>query len=189
MLCLLGLGSWMVSVVLEWPFCVVDICAPTGRCQATESWRTSLRASVVAQTASYALLVPFYLLVSPISLYTQSRIHSTPWLSSNPPRRWCITSTLRTVASGAFARMAQERKKVLDAHVQDENARLFLRPNVKSGLSDLGMVEQDKQHRQPSEVHDEVHDALEWRGIRRRAPVRCAEGPRARHLGQLRAAR
>lgn len=54
--------SYLLSMVLEWPFF-----AFTFR-KSYPGWRSSFRASVVAQTASYALLVPFYLLVSPITM-------------------------------------------------------------------------------------------------------------------------
>jgi len=140
LLLLLGLGSWMLSVVLEWPFCAWTLRTErTPRSQ--NSWRTSLRASVIAQTASYALLVPFYLLVSPISLYTQSRIqHSLAFVKPSQ----AVVYYINTQDGGVWRiRMdGTEETKVLDAHVQDNNTRLFLRPNVKSGLSDLGMAEQ-----------------------------------------------
>lgn len=141
LLCLLGLGSWMASVVLEWPFCAWTLRAG-GQLPSQNSWRNSLRASVIAQTASYALLVPFYLLVSPISLYTQSRIqHSLAFVKPSG----AVVYYINTQDGGIWRIRTDgtEKRKVLNAHVQDDNARLFLRPNAKSGLSDLGMVEQE----------------------------------------------
>jgi len=147
LLCLLGLGSWTASVALEWPFCAWTLRAD-GQLPNQNSWRTSLRASVIAQSASYALLVPFYLLVSPISLYTQSRIqHSLAFVKPSGAAVYYINPKdggiwrIRTDGTG--------KKKVRDAYIRDENARLFLRPNAKSGLSDLGLVQQESTQDNP----------------------------------------
>ena len=92
LLLLLGLGSWMASVVLEWPFCAWTL-RTSGLLTSHSPWRTSLRASVIAQTASYALLVPFYLLVSPISLFTQAHIqHSLAFVKPTQAMVYYINS-------------------------------------------------------------------------------------------------
>jgi hypothetical protein len=60
--------SYLMSVFVEWPFCFA-LAAP-GAARPL----SGLKISVVAQTASYFVLVPFYLVSSPITLLTQARV-------------------------------------------------------------------------------------------------------------------
>jgi len=62
---LTGIGSWLLSVVVEWPFCLWILKDKPNR------GRTSAFASLIAQTASYAVLVPLYLSAGSIDLYTK----------------------------------------------------------------------------------------------------------------------
>lgn len=68
--------SYLLSIVLEWPFIMVLF-----RGQQEWLWR-SFKASVLAQTASYAVITPFFFLASPISILTATNIdsHLTQWV-------------------------------------------------------------------------------------------------------------
>lgn len=68
---LLALGAYLLTVLLEWPFCRWAL-GPDRR-----TWRRALRASLLAQTASYLLLVPFYIVPSSASFFTRTKlVHS-----------------------------------------------------------------------------------------------------------------
>ncbi len=58
-------ASYILTLLIEWPFCYWALQTP-GR-----SFKRSLLASVIAQSASYLLLVPLYLLVGQPQLVTQ----------------------------------------------------------------------------------------------------------------------
>lgn len=68
--------SYLVSVVVEWPFCRAIAAPGTGR------WRTALRMSLIAQTMSYAVIVPLYYAASPITFLTQARWQSSAFFAS-----------------------------------------------------------------------------------------------------------
>jgi hypothetical protein len=59
-------ASFVLTVLLEWPF-IWKLLTGTPR-----RLRKSLLASLIAQTASYAVLVPWYLLGGSVSVYTQA---------------------------------------------------------------------------------------------------------------------
>ena len=54
--------AFLLSVILEWPFCFAVLRGKSGR------MRKALVASGIAQIASYAVLVPLYLALGPIAL-------------------------------------------------------------------------------------------------------------------------
>lgn len=64
----LGLGSYLITVVLEWPFCYWALEAESRR------RRRALIASTLVNAASYAILVPLYLSVSETSLITGVKV-------------------------------------------------------------------------------------------------------------------
>jgi len=63
-----GVFSWMLSIVLEWPFYAA---APRRK---ERGWRRGLTVSLVAQTASYALLVPYYLSMGNLGIFRETHI-------------------------------------------------------------------------------------------------------------------
>lgn len=145
LLMILGIASWVLSIILEWPFCALAmrrIPNHSGRSR----WQQSLRASVIAQTVSYALLVPFYLLVSPISLYTRAKIeHSLAFV--RPPLAMVYYISPQDGAVWRIRTDGTGRTKVVDAHIKDTDARLSLMDN--GGSCDLMVVQpsQDPRYR------------------------------------------
>jgi len=61
-------GSYFLTIVLEWPFCYWILKGQENRKQ------RSFKASVIAQTVSYALLIPIYLSCSGVSLVTKTTV-------------------------------------------------------------------------------------------------------------------
>jgi hypothetical protein len=57
--------SFLLSFLIEWPFCLVAVWRTTGK------WWKSFAASGLAQAASYAVLIPFYVHMSGVGLFTQ----------------------------------------------------------------------------------------------------------------------
>jgi hypothetical protein len=132
----LVLVSWQLSILTEWPFCAyVMRNEPSGR-------RRSLRASLVAQTASYAAIIPLYLLVSPVSLVLNPRLqHNLRFIK--PPIATVLYINpadggvwgIRTDGSG--------RHKILGAGIHDESARLCAASGSTPGYFDLQFVSDD----------------------------------------------
>jgi hypothetical protein len=68
LLVLFTAASFVMSVILEWPFIGLALG------QRPRRWRQAMLASLVAQTASYAVLVPLYIASSDVSLYKAVQI-------------------------------------------------------------------------------------------------------------------
>lgn len=122
--------SFVLTVILEWPFCFWML---SGRKQRL---RKSLIASLAAQIASYALLVPFYASAHGISLYANLTLD--PSLSFAARSR----ATVYFIALDGSAWQARpdgsQRRKVVDAGIRNPEARLVLRhdpplPEPKEG--------------------------------------------------------
>ena len=127
LLFLLLLLTLAVSVIMEWPFC---------RWALRSDWRTAIKASLLAQAASYAVLVPLYLLASPISLVW--------WLDRDAVPRF------RQETAGAVLYLQPEtrtvwrmdlhtgaREQVADAEAPPSQPDLFLRPSPDAPGWDL----------------------------------------------------
>ena len=113
---------FVLSIVLEWPFCAWAMRGERDA-RATHPWRRSFGVSTVTQTASYALLVPFYLLVSPISIHTAAQIQRS--LSS--VKRPLATVYYLNPDDGDVWHIETNgtgKRRVLGAHVHDPRARL-----------------------------------------------------------------
>ncbi|HEY3415145.1 MAG TPA: hypothetical protein VGM51_19090 [Armatimonadota bacterium] len=79
MLLLVAIGiSFLATIVLEWPFCRV-LARGTAH-----PWRKAFRMSLLAQTVSYALLVPLYISASPITFLTKARLSPAITFASLP---------------------------------------------------------------------------------------------------------
>lgn len=123
-------ASFLLSVLLEWPFCAWAMRSVQG------GWRISLRASFIAQAASYVLLIPFYLLVSPISLLTAAHLDKNLGFVRTPMATVFYINPL----DGSVWRIqtnGTRKRKVLDATIHDPDTRLFVRLNPKSHQYDL----------------------------------------------------
>lgn len=73
---------FLITVIIEWPFCVWLMKG------AKRIARRSLTASLLAQLASYSILIPVYLSVSHLNLY--KNLHTDPSLASSIPLQGSI---------------------------------------------------------------------------------------------------
>ena len=74
-------ASYLLTILAEWPFAYLALDRDA------KDWRRSLKMSAVAQTASYAILIPLYLATSSIGVYTNATVRSD--LSFvRPPLAW-----------------------------------------------------------------------------------------------------
>lgn len=64
------IGSYMVTIIIEWPFCFWIMKGKENRS------KLSFKASILLQTISYAILIPLYLSVSGITLMTKAKVDS-----------------------------------------------------------------------------------------------------------------
>lgn len=135
-------GSFFCSVVLEWPFCSLAM-KNTGARAAK-----ALGATLMAQTASYAILIPCFSLISQISLYTSSSIEVDLSFVAKPPATvyyidrndgdiWSIL----TDGTG--------KRRVKDAGLTKSNARLFVDKGKEGDLYDLWSVSGRDEPPQP----------------------------------------
>lgn len=136
-------ASFILSVVLEWPFCAWAMR------ENALGWKASLRASTIAQAASYALLIPFYLLVSPISLLTTAHLETNLNFVTAPG----ATVFYINPQDGGVWRIqtdGTQKRKVLEGNLHDLNTRLFLRPHPKSSQYEKsGQYDLYEVHRVP----------------------------------------
>ncbi len=122
--------SWLMSVVLEWPFCYWPLRGQP------DLWRRTLKATLISQTVSYAIIVPLYLLVASISMITGTRIERTLsfvkppiatvfYIDNHDHSVWSV----RTDGTG--------RARVSEVIVRDPDARVVAKVDVKARRSDL----------------------------------------------------
>jgi len=130
---LAAIASYLCSVILEWPFCIWAM-RKTGARAAK-----SLRASLVAQTASYCLLVPYFSSCSHMTLYTEASLESdlsfvkppiatVYYINPDDGDVWRI----RTDGTG--------KQRVLSKDLSHRQARLFVDKDEKSERYDLWCV-------------------------------------------------
>ncbi|MFA6543980.1 MAG: hypothetical protein WCS99_06120 [Limisphaerales bacterium] len=125
--------SYFASVVLEMPFCWFCLR------KSQRPWTNALLASVMAQTISYGLLVPYYLAASPTSLVTEVdqdaslsfARHEKAWVYFIEPDRGDIC---RIRPDGT------KRELVMVAGVTNQYGRLQLIPSSGESAWNLGLV-------------------------------------------------
>jgi hypothetical protein len=116
------LVAYLMTIVFEWPFIAWCFRGSLG------VWKRSFRASVVVQTASYALLFGWYWLASGTSLYTRMNIVSPEDLALPDSVLVYFISPKdgdvwkRPLHSGPG-------QKVYRLNSSNKNDRLFIRPN------------------------------------------------------------
>lgn len=127
------LAAYLATVAIEWPFC--RILTRGTPAPGLRAWKASL----VAQTASYALLVPAYATCSPISMVTVPELrHDLAFVKSPDALVYFIAPS-----DGAIWRVrldGSQRERVLDAGLTDSAARLFVRPSENTNRLDLWCV-------------------------------------------------
>ncbi len=127
--------SWLLSVLLEWPFCAWAL-RQTGR-----RLTSSLRASVIAQTASYAFLIPLYLLVSPTSLLWSADLNRRPAFA-RPPLATVYYLDSRDGAVWRVRTDGTARQRVLAAAAHDQETRLMAVASRRPGFVQLCRIDQ-----------------------------------------------
>jgi hypothetical protein len=111
--------SFALTVLVEWPFCVAVLR------KAKTGWGEALRASLLLQSVSYALLIPFYLLVGPISALTSYRV-VRPSAIAAPPN----ASIYFIATDGSVCRMRPDgwrRERLALPRLAHPDARLLAR--------------------------------------------------------------
>lgn len=158
-------AAYLMSVIIEWPF------FHFGLPKETRNIRTSLRASVLAQTVSYALLIPFYLLPSGFSLYTQARLtHSLDFVDRKDatvyfisPKQNCV---YRLRLDGSYP------EKIVDLKPSNSNTRLFARKSQSGQSWDLWVLDAPDYGHSPNKNERLLREnfatlaALDWRAVK-----------------------
>ena len=114
--------TYLITLVLEWPF--VAICV-----HRAENWfAKSVRANVLAQTASYAVLFGWYWMASGTSLYTKLHVASPSDLALPQD---VVVYFISEKDGGVYkhALGGGEEVKICDLRSINANDRLFVRPN------------------------------------------------------------
>jgi hypothetical protein len=115
----LGFLSWLLSVIIEWPFCLWAV---------RRLERRVRRATVLSlriQTASYAILVPVYLYASTISLYTSGRTLPDTRFTANPKTElYYVAKETRDIWSIRLD--GSDKRRVAEHAVPEQVGNLFL---------------------------------------------------------------
>ena len=126
----LGLGAYFLSVFLELPFVAFAIA------RGHRTFMRCLCGSVLANLASYAVLVILYWQISGTSLITSARIEA--------PSLFCTSPTADIyyigINDGAIYRVKASGgipEKLLELGAKDRNARLFAKQGGDEGMLDL----------------------------------------------------
>jgi hypothetical protein len=127
-------ASFLASIILEWPFYAWAL--RRGGYKSASMFRSSFRASVYAQTASYILLLPWFYLVSGTGLFSAVTTDKTMSLVKSrdavvyfiSPQRGAI---YRVLPDGTGLQWVQE------SPFGKETKRLFLRPSSDKHGFDL----------------------------------------------------
>lgn len=127
MLWLLGGVSFVASLVVEWPFCWAALKSD----RRTPLWKPPL-ASLLAQTASYAVLVPFYLSVCNVTVCTEVTPAPVASIAAPDP------VTVYFISSGdrglwKIRLDGTGRVRVTDGVALPRSNRLVIRPGSRPG--------------------------------------------------------
>ncbi|HEY3266485.1 MAG TPA: hypothetical protein VGM37_06140 [Armatimonadota bacterium] len=129
-LAMLFLAAYAATIILEWPFCWWIAGPGTGR--AAKAWRMSL----LAQTASYAILLPLCLLVSPVTVFTVGHVQRNLGFVKEP------IATVYYIGDDGNVWSVQtngaNRRKRAPAAIASDDARLALVPAKR--IADLCVV-------------------------------------------------
>ncbi|MBN1421404.1 MAG: hypothetical protein JXP34_21705 [Planctomycetes bacterium] len=133
-----------VTVLIEWPFVRLAF----GRAQ--RAFRRSFLASLLAQTASYLVIVPWYSLASGVSLYTQATIdRDYPRWADREAMIYFIGETDGAVYRQRLSETARE--EVLPSGSAGEDVHLLVRRSSTDAQWDLYLAE-DRDGEDPRET-------------------------------------
>lgn len=157
----LVVASYLISVILEWPF------FHFGLLKTARNISTSFRASLLAQTVSYALLIPFYLLASGFSLFTNAQLtKDRDFVVRKDAAVYFISSDLQAVYRLALDGSSPQR--VVECKVSNSDARLYVCRSPDAQSWDLWVLDEPEyNHSKKSErllIRDfALHAAANWR--------------------------
>lgn len=122
----------LLSAAFEWPFCYFAL---RGR---PRRLRDSVAGALAVQLASYAVLVPLYFMVSPVSVLTR--------LSVAPASQIAVGTTAAVYYigrdDGDVHRVGLDganERKIAQAGIHDRHANLYLAPAPEEAALDLGI--------------------------------------------------
>jgi hypothetical protein len=128
-----GIVLFALTIVCEWPLCTLALSPGERR------WKRGLRASGAAQAASYAILIPYYVLVSYSFL--------TPWsgvslaspieIAAQPRSVWIYYIGLDDGDIYRIRPDGSQRTPVITTQVKDPAPRLCAAPNADGTTFDL----------------------------------------------------
>ena len=130
LLIMLVAASFVLTVLIEWPFCLAAVRKLDSRL------KKSIFASVLVQAVSYALLVPFYFLASGTSLFTRADIDHSVVTNAEDP----VTIFFISPKDGDVYRIrlnGSRLEKICEFGGKDHNVRLFLRKAEDGAAWDL----------------------------------------------------
>jgi hypothetical protein len=161
-------ATYCMTLILEWPF--VAWCF-----RGAKNWlKRSLLASLVVQTASYALLFGWYWMASGTSLYTEMNIVA-PAKISLPAS--VLVYFIAPADGDVYQRLLAGggEKKIYELHSTDNDDRLFVRPNTSdSNRWDLVARLNTKDRRDPRFIEVltnlAVEAAADWRSTHTEPP-------------------
>ncbi len=138
MLGVLTVAAYFCTVVIEWPFCIF-LTRRTPRPLVT-AWK----ASFLAQSISYAALVLGYCSCSNLSMLTVPDTQHDLAFVKDP---WAVVYFINP-DDGAVWRTrlnGSHREKILESHLTDRNARLFVKQQQPNAPFDLWAIEDSKR--------------------------------------------
>ncbi len=154
-------ATYLMTLVLEWPF--VALCFFKGR----NRMRDSIKASLLAQSASYLLLFGFYWSVSGVSLFTKTQVVSAKSISfPDAAVIYYISAQDGNVYSRRFKQPNDE--KIFDLASANSNDRLVVQPGAKDSrywsLAARRDADDDSKVRYEMLLPElDVEAATEWR--------------------------
>ncbi len=153
--------SFLLTIVLEWPFCLWILRANTSSAKVVT--KTAIIASLIAQVASYGVLVPWYYLISAKSLYTDVDIdRSLSFAKGSPALIYFISA-----ADGAIYRVNADgtnRRKVFDFDIKATDAELRTKSIKNSGAKELWLTDYPNSEKDTLICKDLSADAFLTRG-------------------------
>lgn len=124
------IAAFVVSLIIEWPFCFAALRGGVRRFP--QSWK----ASAAVQTVSYALLIPLYALVSPVSLWTDVELDRS-LAFANTSNAWVYFISPNEGDVYRIRPDGTDRERVVESDVNEPEAVLTLRWVAEDARWDL----------------------------------------------------
>lgn len=150
--------SYLASVMLEWPF--VWLSGVKG----SRSWSRAGRVSLIINAASYAVLIPIYLMSSHNTAITQTHFKN-PAEFVRSPIAWVYYIGLDDGAVWRVRTDGTNRERVLDARLSGQNSMLYAQRNADgTGFDLIGVRAGEARNSETSEtlIRGFAAQAGEW---------------------------